>query len=141
MPSSIDTVIPERQTPLPPSPIEDYDLGHARTWDSDDEYTPTTETSPSRKGKAKQYDPQHTDAAGPEVIGMTEMDGNGVYPPVNDDAAETRRIEEVSSVSSQATPLLTTRYRLFGAGNLLNDNAVKQPENPHMQNLLNLLRL
>ncbi|KAK7454090.1 hypothetical protein VKT23_011601 [Stygiomarasmius scandens] len=94
MPSSIDTVIPERQTPLPPSPIEDYDLGHARTWDSDDEYTPTTETSPSRKGKAKQYDPQHTDAAGPEVIGMTEMDGNGVYPPVNDDAAETRRIEE-----------------------------------------------
>ncbi|THU98635.1 hypothetical protein K435DRAFT_660567 [Dendrothele bispora CBS 962.96] len=94
MPSSIDTVIPESHPPLPPSPIEDYDLGHAKTWDSDDEYTPTSQTSPSRKGKAKQYDSQHTDEAATEVIGMAEMDGNGAYPPVNDDAAETRRVEE-----------------------------------------------
>ncbi|KAF5340444.1 hypothetical protein D9758_013535 [Tetrapyrgos nigripes] len=95
MPSSIDTVIPEPSTPIPPSPTEDYDLGKPRIWESDDDHLETP-TSSTRKGKARQYDPQHTgtDAEDSEALAMSETNGNGAYPPVNDEEAETRRVEE-----------------------------------------------
>jgi hypothetical protein len=69
---------PSPRPPSPPTPIEE-DLSGAHQW-SDDE-NKLLDPSSKAKGKARQL---YDDAADSQD-----------YPPVNDDEAETRRIEEV----------------------------------------------
>jgi len=81
---------PQPLPSLPPSPTTSEDLGRAHAWteleDTDDE------TIPQKKNKGKSR----------EVVNLndgeetSEDEGGSSYPPTNEDAAETRRIEDVS---------------------------------------------
>jgi hypothetical protein len=82
---------PQPLPSLPPSPTTSEDLGRAHAWtelleDTDDE------TIPQKKDKGKSR----------EVVNLndgeetSEDEGGSSYPPTNEDAAETRRIEDVS---------------------------------------------
>jgi hypothetical protein len=90
MESNLDNrTSPQPLPSLPPSPTTSEDLSRAHAWteqDTDDERTPQKKDT----GKSR------------EVIGLndegetSEEEGGGSYPPTNEDATETRRIEDVS---------------------------------------------
>ncbi|KAF5389438.1 hypothetical protein D9757_004299 [Collybiopsis confluens] len=81
--SSMETITPDVHLHFPSSPSDDEDLGRRRIWeDGDESHSAGVSTS---KGKQK----DSSDGEGSEEPGST-----GVYPPTNDDEAETRRIEE-----------------------------------------------
>lgn len=70
-----------------PSPVPDSEIdltAHSRDW-SDDQATP--------KGKGKQREILHPE---PDPTASSESLPDVAYPPMTDDDAETRRIEEVS---------------------------------------------
>ncbi|KAG2368160.1 hypothetical protein BDR07DRAFT_1478486 [Suillus spraguei] len=72
-------------------PILEEDLTHARLWSEDyddqrnsQDISPPRSSSSTEKGKAKQLDEDDT----------IENPSSESYPPTNDEAAETRRVEE-----------------------------------------------
>lgn len=69
-------------SPEPPSPHEEEDLAGAHRWDDDE--AEHLDPSSKAKGKAREV---YDDEDDPE------------YPPVTDEEAETRRIEEVYCLS------------------------------------------
>ncbi|KAL1744679.1 hypothetical protein HDZ31DRAFT_38119 [Schizophyllum fasciatum] len=104
--SSLETITagnaPERQlsTPqrpgavkqVPPSPAEE-DLSRAHAW-KDDAESEDTHPSPKRKGKERS---PSTDTDGADDDSEFERSGSGgSYPPMNDEEAETRRVEELA---------------------------------------------
>jgi hypothetical protein len=92
--SSIDTIVPQPLPSLPPSPIEE-DLTRLKTsWNEDD--GSDSESSPERRRKGKQRQLETAYADGSSDTLQDNASGGEAYPPVNDDAAETRRVEEVS---------------------------------------------
>ncbi|KAG1862595.1 hypothetical protein DFJ58DRAFT_839443 [Suillus subalutaceus] len=76
--------------PSNPPPTLEEDLSHAHLWSQDNDQRDSQDISPARsststeKGKEKQLDEEDT----------TENPSSESYPPINDDAAETRRVEE-----------------------------------------------
>ncbi|KIK67103.1 hypothetical protein GYMLUDRAFT_37139 [Collybiopsis luxurians FD-317 M1] len=81
--SSMETITPSVQPHSPSSPSDDEDLGRRRIWEDGDEL----HSSKASLSKGKQK--ESSDEEGSEEPGAT-----GVYPPINDEEAETRRIEE-----------------------------------------------
>jgi len=90
--SSVDTVVPHPLPSLPPSPIEE-DLTRVRTLFSEEESSDSESSSSERrrKGKGKQTEAY---AGGSSDTLQDKVSGGEAYPPVNDDEAETRRVEE-----------------------------------------------
>ncbi|KAI5830018.1 hypothetical protein K523DRAFT_240756 [Schizophyllum commune Tattone D] len=85
---------------VPPSPAEE-DLSRAHAWHEDTE-SEEAHVSPKRKGKERS---PSTDTEGDDD--EFERSGSGSsYPPINDEEAETRRVEEVSNLLPAREPCL-----------------------------------
>lgn len=77
--------VPHAVPPALPSPVDEEDLSQSLIHEYD---------TPKRKGKERESDEQYPDAGSNETLDTPD---SGVYPPTNEDEAETRRVEEVSS--------------------------------------------
>ncbi|KIM74331.1 hypothetical protein PILCRDRAFT_707106 [Piloderma croceum F 1598] len=88
MESNLDNrTSPQPLPSLPPSPTTSEDLSRAHAWteqDTDDESTPQKKD----KGKSREMISLNDEGE------TSEEEGGGSYPPTNEDAAETRRIED-----------------------------------------------
>jgi len=120
MESNLDNrTSPQPLPSLPPSPTTSEDLGRAHAWteqeDSDDGIPKKND-----KGKAREVTSLNDEGE------TSEEEGGGSYPPTNEDAAETRRIEDVSlgerTVSLNKSILTAYNYRIFGNGKWQNDS-------------------
>lgn len=91
--SSIETVTPQPLPSLPPSPTEEEDLSRAHAWrEGDDSDTLADVSEKKDKGKGKQLEEFDADCGSDDASQTEERE---VYPPMNHDEAETRRVEEV----------------------------------------------
>ena len=106
---------------VPPSPAEE-DLSRAHAWHEDTE-SEEAHISPKRKGKERS---PSTDTEGDDD--EFERSGSGSsYPPINDEEAETRRVEEVSRILPARENLADMRRRRCASGSLPSANvAVKR---------------
>jgi len=118
-------------SPNPPPTLEE-DLSHAHLWSQDNDQRDSQDMSPPRsststeKGKERQLD-EDID------IDIIENPSSESYPPTNDDAAETRRVEEVRyfrfrSCSITITSLISV-CRTYVDGSWLNANDGELHEN------------
>lgn len=86
-----DRTSPQPLPSLPPSPTISEDLSRAQAWaEQDDEKAPQKKD----KGKSKEVINLNIEEGGSGDT--SEDEASGSYPPTNEDAAETRRIEDVS---------------------------------------------
>jgi hypothetical protein len=90
--SSIDKFTPNPLPSLPPTPTSEEDLSRRWAWQEGGE----SDNLQSRKSEERQLQEQYADASDE----ASEHTDAGVYPPVNDDEAETRRVEEVRMAHS-----------------------------------------
>lgn len=88
--SSIETVTPRNLSSLPPSPTTSGSNQERTLLGAEPGHF---ELDQPWKGKGRQLEQEHD---GFETDDVSHPSHNGVYPPTNDDEAETRRVEEVS---------------------------------------------
>jgi hypothetical protein len=91
--------------PLPASPQDEEDLARAHRWHDDEEERLDPSNNKAGKGKAREVYPEEDDVSA-HSTGSTinrypdEEEGEEEYPPVTEDEAETRRIEEVLTITA-----------------------------------------
>lgn len=91
--------------PLPASPQDEEDLAGAHRWHDDEEEHLDPSNNKAGKGKAREVYPEDGVSAS-TYNGSTvnrypdEEEGEEEYPPVTEDEAETRRIEEVLIITA-----------------------------------------
>jgi hypothetical protein len=100
--SSIDTITPYPLPSPPSTPTSEEDLSRSQAWQEDFQVEP--DKLQSKKGKERQLQEEYAYASD-EALEHTYA---GVYPPMSDDEAETRRVEEVRMPFPQIS-----RYRHF----------------------------
>lgn len=88
---------PQPLPSLPGSPTASEDLSRGTAW-IDPEEEETTPRKKQDKGKGRVVNLDVEEDASREVS-EAEDEGPGSYPPTNEDANETRRVEEVSSIN------------------------------------------
>jgi hypothetical protein len=125
-------------SPNPPPTLEE-DLSHAHLWSQDNDQRDSQDMSPPRsststeKGKERQLD-EDID------IDIIENPSSESYPPTNDDAAETRRVEEVRYFRFRSRSITITSSahlkipvcRTYVDGSWLNANDGELHENQRM---------
>jgi hypothetical protein len=88
-----DRTIPHPLPSLPPSPTTSEDLSRAHVWaEAEDSDEPENIPQKKDKGKSKEIIDLNTERGGGGE--SSEDEAGGSYPPTNEDAAETRRIED-----------------------------------------------
>lgn len=114
----METITPDDRPSTVSSPSDDEDLGARRIWEDGDElHSVGTSSSKSKgKGKGKQKRgsseqengyPLDQNAELLDEADESEVPDSSVYPPTTDQDAETRRVEEVLSLSSLRIKFLT----------------------------------